>query len=302
MYLQSLEIAAQHQLPAPNLGERVGEWTRELLPRSGQFIGIEFDRQVVKFLVVRRRRKREWVHSLKVKMLATPDWEAFQIALTECVQHAGIKRGAHAVIALPLNLVHTRYVKLPAGPPRELRQMIRYHLPREMPLSPEEMVYDFRVLETDEQGHARVLVFLARKDDVQTYIELCRAAGLVVDAVRVSAEAVYRSFMRLFEAEPDIRSKYLTVVDVDFSSVKVLFIDRGELAICRHVPMGVANFADSLIDGSRQDAYGLWSQGLAQSIHQTVTLVRRELGEREVQQVFLSGWLPRAETLMANLR
>ena len=281
-----------------------GRWLQQirlLLPRNSVFVGIEFERAVIKLIVASGRRPRERVRHLKVKFLSSDSDEEIRRALREFVRAMALQPGTPATVAVPRHVVHAKIFRLPGQDLAELRKMAAFRLQKEIPLPLHELVYDLRIVAKEPEGHARVLAVVGRRADVERYIDLCQDAGLEVAGVRLNSEAAYHELVQTIADLPELNNQCLAMVDVDFSATNVNVIDRGDLRYCRSVGRGVSELMDRLAGPRRRNAFDEWIEELATGVAETLTAFKHDESGPPVEHIVLSGWLPKASFISQHL-
>lgn len=298
---ENRRLISKQNLSSFELPRKALNWSSELLPRSRKFLAIEFDRNLVKFILVEGNDIKEGVRFLKVKFLSSDDEEEIRKVLRENLQEMGLKRGHHVTISVPRHSVHTKILRLPSHDLKELRKMAVYQLQQEIPLPPQEVVHDFRVIAREPDGYARMMAVIARKHEIQRCMRRCQSEGLVVEAIRLNIEAIYHSFLQFLKDLPEIDSKCVALVDVDFSAANVLIIDRGNFLYCRSVGRGVGELMDCMVGPQRTIVYEKWTDELSQGVEDTIAVFNKSSLARQVEYIALTGWLPRRKDLTQKL-
>ncbi len=288
------------------LPRQVLDRTRLLLPRSGKFVVVEFDHHVVKFILVEGRGSQVLAPHLKVKFLSSDGDSEILRVLQEHIREFSLRSGTPATILIPRHRLHAKIWNLPGHDPQELRCMAGFRLQKEIPLPREEIVYDIRVLAYEAEGSARVLTVMGRRQEIQHYIKLCQLAGLEVEAVRVNMEATYLSFLQTCQDHHRLGEQNLVLVDVDFSATNIYVIDHGQLLFCRSVAQGVSDLIDRAAlpaSPDRSTSYEAWIDELATGVRDTLAVLYPSpvAGVSAIDEVVLSGWLPKARLLSQQL-
>jgi general secretion pathway protein L len=103
---------------------------------------------------------------------------------------AAVPRIKDVSIFLPEEDVLRPVVRLPYASNSNLRKALHYELERLSPVSPDDVYFDFAVLSRDrEAGTVEVALRVMRRDIVARAVDLCRAAGLLVSAIHLGADA-----------------------------------------------------------------------------------------------------------------
>ncbi|MFQ5605512.1 MAG: type IV pilus biogenesis protein PilM [bacterium] len=304
--METITSAINHDSPAKTkpkpLSQKALQWTFELLPKSRKFVGIEFDRNLIKFILVDKRGVKNGVRLLKVKFLSSNHDDEILKVLRDHLQEMHLAPNQPVTISIPRHSVHTKILRLPSHDLKELRKMAMHQLQNDLPLPFQEIVFDISLIARENDGYARVMVVIARKRDIKRYQKLCKNAGLTVEAIRLNIEAIYQSFLRLGKEMPEIKSKCVALVDVDFSATNVIIIDSGKLLFCRSVGRGVEDLMERMVGVERHAEYDSWMDELSKGVAETNALFEANGVDARVEFVALTGWLPRVQALTRILQ
>ncbi|KAA3618396.1 MAG: hypothetical protein DWQ05_07710 [Calditrichaeota bacterium] len=261
--------------------------------KSKQRIAIEFDTNLVKVILVDNANSPDSARYVKVKFLPDDCDINIKKALEDHIRETGIHSKIHTSIAVPRHLVHAKLARVPSHDPAELQDMIRYQVENELPLPLKDVVYDFRVVSREDDGYAHVMIVVARRAEIERYATIARSVGLIIDAVVLTFEAIYYSFLKFFGKLPEISTQCIALVDVDFSNANIIVIDRGELIFCRSVKGGVNHLIENMVSTNREKSYNNWLIGLTQGVSDTLQVFKQENVFARVEHIILSGWLPK---------
>lgn len=222
--------------------------------------------------------------------------------LRDCMRELRLNPGVHATVMIPRHSVHAKTFRLPGQDPVELRKMVAFRLQNDLPLPTKEFVFGYRVVGQDDRGYTTVRVVMAWRAEIERYLRLCKKAGLVVDAIRLNAEATFLTFQRLSPAFSELGWDCVALVDVDFSASNVLIIEGSGLRISRSVGQGISGLMHRMSEESPSVVFEEWVDELAVGVADTIRLFRREGTESHVGHLILSGWLPRVEEVTQRLK
>lgn len=302
--VENLEVRSRRD-SLISISSRARALAQELLPNSRPFIGIEFDRSLIKLILVGGRGAKEHVRDLQVKFLSSEREEEIRMVLQEVLSAMGIKRGMYATISIPRHSVHAKVLRLPSHDREELRKMVTLHIQKDIPLPLQELVCDFRVVAREDEGYARVMVVFARRREVEHYLELCTSVGLKVEAIRLNIEATYQCFLQSLHRHPEFDAKCMALVDIDFSATNVLIMDRGDLLYCRSVGKGVGDLMERMVGPFRNAEHETWIDELSRGVADTIAIFQKNALGGPVEYIALTGWMPQVnkltEIVMHNL-
>ncbi|RMF56145.1 MAG: hypothetical protein D6748_14185 [Calditrichaeota bacterium] len=282
-------------------GLNLQRFRREIFSGTRKYCAVEFDRHVLKMMVVEGRATNERVRALKVKLLSTASEEELILFLNEFISDANVPAATPVLISIPQNIVHIKLHRFPSEDPEELTKMISYHIRDEIPIPVHEIIYDFKIVEQTE-GYSRVLIALARERDVAKYVDICHRVGLKVTGVRVNIEMIFHSFTHFISGASTFSDASFILVDVDFSATNVLVVEGGQLKFCRSVSQGVATLIDDVQMTKQSAMFDNWIDDLSTGIQHTMAVLQKESEFPEISTMVVTGWLPRKEVLITRLR
>lgn len=109
---------------------------------------------------------------------------------------------AFVAAALPENKTFIKSLNFKKEKPKlataEIKKIIDAELPNYIPLSPEEMRYDFQIL-SEDKDNLKVLVAAVPQKVAEKYIQTMELAGLKVAALETEAQAIARAIMPSYQ-------------------------------------------------------------------------------------------------------
>lgn len=151
-------------------------------------------------------------------------------------------------VLIPTHLASVRFLKLPSHNRAEIADMVKWQAAKQLPYSPEEIIYSYHAIGTQEGGFSDIILFLVRRDTVAKYLEALGPVGSHPSAVSLSCEGL--KLLYDFQAAGDAASRQdntaLIEIAPDFTSVSLT--QKGVLVFVRGVPMpGAAHSADKAV-------------------------------------------------------
>ncbi len=153
------------------------------------------------------------------------------------------RRPVSIAAGLPRRVVTMRSVNMPAVGDEELKGILDYEVERHVPFPPEEVRYDFQVLERDAEK-ATVLLAAARKDEIDRRLALLQEAGIKPTALGVSTFASVNTLLYNQErgAEP-----LSAIIDLRDGEAELGLAQKGILRSARYVTLGQSAPLDVLV-------------------------------------------------------
>lgn len=181
--------------------------------KTARIVGVSWEADQITVVDVDQSGMKPLVRNFAAVPLRGSDEEAGRL-LRQWIEENHVTSDL-TVAAFPQRLAVVKYVSLPSTDPLEIRDMAFLQACRLTPFSPEEIIADYELLETDPDGYSRVMLVVLRKEDVERYLKVMRAAGLSPDRVILSTQAL----------APLVTGRYphkegtLLAVDVDRTSL-----------------------------------------------------------------------------------
>lgn len=182
---------------------------------------------------------------------------------------------------IPRHLVTVRIIRVPSTDPDEINRMLHLQAGRQTPYSKGEVVTGHSLIDTDQEGYARILMVIARRNIISQRVEALKNAGIEIARIGLSSEGVCatfninrRNFNELSGPEP------IAIVDVDSNFSEFAVIQNGRLVFTRHILIGATQFTE---DPER------WFEQFTKEIDNSLELYRNEYQELPVQALALTG-------------
>lgn len=155
-------------------------------------------------------------------------------ALNELRSSHGIKKGDEVYVSISGQNTLGRIISLPPVSKERVRETIENEARSQIPIKLEEAVWDFQIIEDDEDpDELRVNLYAAKKEVVNEIIEICDMAGLSITGVQVAPLGIYNYIK--YEMD-DAVSDACVAIDIGADNTDVVIID-GQKTYVRVVPV-----------------------------------------------------------------
>jgi type IV pilus assembly protein PilM len=188
--------------------------------RHSSLVGLDINPDEIRLLQLNHHQGQwsvENVASIELPAQAIVDghikqFDLVQEGLSSLVRNTKT-RGAPAAIALPATLVMTQRIKLAAElTADECEAEISENLARYLPITAEELCFDFVNLPVIESTTQEILLIASRQEPLNTYVRLVSAAGLKLRLVDVDSYALLRAVSLSLATVAD---EIVAVIDVN---------------------------------------------------------------------------------------
>jgi hypothetical protein len=188
-------------------------------------------------------------------------------------------RGIPVIACLPRQMVNVRLFDLPSGDLREIADMIDLQIARQTPYSREEIVYDYRLIDSEREGYTRVMLVIAQSGQVRQRVRVLEEAGFDVELVSVSTDGWLGAIQYAGNGTGEDGGQ-VAYLDLDSTYGDFMVAQKGLPLFSRSIPIGARDLAS---DPQKQ------GEKLAQELARALEAFRTENTAGEVRQVVLSG-------------
>ncbi len=131
-----------------------------------------------------------------------------------------------------------RLLEMPAMPESDLRKEIYYELERQTPFPPDQVYYDYQVVQRADAdpnaSHMEVLLAAAQEELIESHVAALEAAGLTPMAIDVEPLALSRSLVNILGDE--MVGQTVAIVNVGNTTCDIVIVRHGLLSFVRPIP------------------------------------------------------------------
>lgn len=167
--------------------------------------------------------------------------------------------------------VMVRYLRLPATKAEEIDNMLSFEVTRQIPYSQEEIVSDYKVITTDNQGYSKIMLAIVHKNEVTKLNDILDSIKKEPNQIRLSSEAIL-SWLRAVQEE-ELSYKGVCLLDVDTDNTEIAVIYDGRLEFSRVASIGTANISQG---GPEVES---WKRHLIDEIKASIGVYIKERGQ-----------------------
>ncbi len=157
------------------------------------------------------------------------------------------------ILSLPESKCFIKVIKMPKSKPEDIEEAIRFKAEEYFPLKAEEMYLDWRLLDTTEcpinsKGDCSdILVAVASKDIVESYLEVMDKCGLVPVVFEAESVATTRALLR----DEAYKTGSVLVVDLGNDRTSFIFYKYPTLKFTQSIPVSGEKFTLAVAKGFR---------------------------------------------------
>jgi len=126
----------------------------------------------------------------------------------------------------------TKFLRLPSRLNQEINDMLRYQMPRLVPLPPEQVIYGWQAFPAEEEGYSDVAVTFVRREIVEKTIQPLRRVRLIPDETLPESWGLW-NWLRL--NYPQLNTGLSTVIWLDGPSLSILLLRDSQLLLAKGV-------------------------------------------------------------------
>jgi len=131
----------------------------------------------------------------------------------------------NVIVALPREKALVKLVEIPSAAKENLRTVLEYELGKYIPFAPEEVFFDFQVLE-ERDGVLRILLVVMRKEEVNEYLELFNRMGIRPVAIEIPSTAAANLF---YYDQAQAGQGPFALIDIEKDFFEFHFYEMGRL-------------------------------------------------------------------------
>ena len=216
------------------------------------WIGIDIGKAAVKVAVMRWQSRRLELLGLCAVEIAQD--QPVQFAVTEAVRAAlgaaTLASSDAVAVALPGSLVSTKVLTLPSSANKQLHEILTFELDAQLPFDITEAVFDHRKVASPNANEMRVMVTVAKTDDVRAQIELIKAAtGHEPERVGAGAFPLAGAIALVPSSS---EHPCAVVIDIGTKTTDVLLVERGSALFARTLSVGKSGLPASAAKLARE--------------------------------------------------
>ena len=136
------------------------------------------------------------------------------------------------IISFPRYLATVRFLTLPSKNQAEIEEMVRFEAERIVPYSLDELLIDFQVITTLDNGYSQVMAVIVEKTVIDKY--LLPFKELEPESIILTSIALFNWFK---SSQKDKTGKTCALIDVGFASTDIIIVDEGILTFTRGVAL-----------------------------------------------------------------
>lgn len=147
------------------------------------------------------------------------------------------------ILSIPRHKVTLRFVRIPSTNEKEIKNIVELQTLKELPFAKEEIVSDYIVSEVTDDGYAQVLMVIVHRQEVDSYLNLLRQAGLETERITFSTEGLALWFRRTTGGCP--ADNCLILVDLDADNTDIIILSKARIRFSRGISLGLGELTEN---------------------------------------------------------
>jgi len=151
---------------------------------------------------------------------------------------------ANTSLSAPFAIV--RFINMPKMKEEDLKNSLRFEAEKYIPFSINDVITDAVSLsdKAPEKNQMKVLLAAAKKDAVNSRIEMLKGAGLSVSVIDVDGFACFNAFLK--SQENLDASKSVVLLNIGYTQANVVIVREGEAFFTRDIQIGARDIAKAI--------------------------------------------------------
>lgn len=138
------------------------------------------------------------------------------------------------ICALPPSMVSSVTLDFPFDKPKQIQATLAFELDEVIPFDVEDVVHDYQIIETHEDGSTRVLVSFVRQEAFTEFLEVLAGVGIDPKIVSVGSLA----WFNLYESLLGESTEAVAVLDIGHAHSELCIFDEAAPSSIRDIPVG----------------------------------------------------------------
>lgn len=256
---------------------------------------IEINSEVIKIIQAQSVPKGFSVDKILAYPVVGLSAEACTSSLNKIINQHSIK--IDKLIALvPRRDLTIRILKFPSSDKVELQQMASFEAIKQIPFPQEEIFFDYRKMETTEDGYSEVILSIVHKNVVNRIMDILTKNALKPDIITATTEGLYLWAKTALPQEIKAHNAIL-IMDIDRNNVEMEVIAGEKILLSRTSSFGKVSLAESAID------YQTHQERLLLEVKRSIDVYNKEQKQNlPIEKIVITGATDIARSITGMFR
>jgi Tfp pilus assembly PilM family ATPase len=238
---------------------------------------LEIDGDWLKIVQAKPLRKERKISKVVIKNISSLSNDAIIGIIIDLSKELGINP-SFLLVSVPHHLVAARNLELPSTNFNEIRDMVDLQIGKQTPFSKDEIVYDYQILGTNQEGYSEVMSLIIQRKIIERYFEILGGAGFKTEKIGLSSEGLL-GWSR-FACKQKGTDKPYILIDLNHLTSDFEVILKDKLIYSRNISLGV------LQSKEKPDE---WQERFIAEVKNSIYAYQNEMPDRGISQVVISG-------------
>jgi len=213
----------------------------------------------------------------------------------------------NVISCFPRNLTMIRLLKLPSTDPKEIEEMVGFQAIKQIPYNREDMIIDYEVLSTDDEGYSNVMLSIAHRNVIYQHLDTIESSGLHTKRIDINSQAALRAYLylkRLENKKNDEQAEKSTcsaLVNIDYAQTNIQIISGENLLFSRGISLGIMHLILKEKKFQTESANINWQSELMDELRRSFAVFSREQSGLFVDKIVLIGGYNNFKNIERNM-
>ncbi len=198
------------------------------------------------------------------------------------------------ILIIPRRQAMLTHFQLPSIQDQEINQMVGMQIINSVPYGPEDIVYDYIILEKNPSGYSKVLAMALHRDLVGRYLRILEKFGAHPKRITLSSLGCHQWYLYQKSKSSQLKLGAVLVMNVDEKYCDLCFINQDKLIFSREISF-------NLKDWDRPEPSDTFLNHFLNQMSLTVSNYKRSNMGVELSNILLVSADPKAGTLAEQL-
>ena len=256
---------------------------------------IEIDSEVVKIIQAEGDSKGFIINKILAHTIVGSSPQEAASYITQLISQNGIKADKLIGVISRRDLT-VRTLKLPSTNKEELQQMVSFEAVKQIPFPAEEIFFDYRVMEINQEGYSEVILSIAHRNVVNKALEILNKSGLKPDILTLTTEGLYLWAKTTLSQELETKEALL-IMNIDRNKVEIEIISGQKILLSRTSSFGASSLS---VSNSEHQKY---RDRLLLEVKRSIKIYNKEQKQSlPIEKLIITGSMEAAESISDTFR
>lgn len=246
---------------------------------------LEIDNDWLKIVQAQLFKKEQKISNIIVEKVTPPIDDKTPDHISTLLKELKIDSN-FLTVSISHQLAVIKNLELPSVNPAEVKDMVELQIGKQTPFTKEEIIYDYKIVNTNAEGYSRIILVIVHQDVVRSCLKRLEKAGLKTEKIALSSEGLFAWYSLACKGKAV--DKPYALIDVDYNKSDFTVVLKGNIIFCRNISIG---FSQSL------DAPDKFRAKFIEEINHSIYAYHSEMINEDISKMIITG----AEMLATSL-